>query len=33
MRMKGKASSPHVDPAHADKVLFMIEENVQNSAD
>jgi hypothetical protein len=30
--MKGKASSPHVDPVAADKVLFMIEENVQNSA-
>jgi hypothetical protein len=30
--VKGKASSPHFDPLNADNALFMVEENVQNSA-
>jgi hypothetical protein len=32
MWVEGKASSPHFEPAQAGNPLFMLEENVQNSA-
>src|SRR5262245_233368 len=32
MWMEGKSEEPHFSPAHAGTSLFMIEENVQNSA-